>query len=104
MKYETDLMATQRFPGLSRAALEMAYANGGINRDRREDEVLKKLHELVGSFVVIDMMPIDLWLSRLSEDDMLTAVDGEEEDQKKVLAGAPPMTDLILNAIFEHVI
>ena len=98
---ETDL-SNHRFPGIAKATLEMSYANGGINRYRREFDALKALDRVLetGVDVAMDLPAIDEWLSGLSDDDMLTVVDGEETEMLKIVEDAPPGTDSLLNQIF----
>jgi hypothetical protein len=104
MDYETDL-SKQRFPGIAKAALEMSYANGGINRDRREREVVTKLDTLLSSEIdlTMDLGSISLWLGALPEDNLLAVVDGEEGEQQAILASAPAGTDHLLTRIFDEV-
>jgi len=101
--FETD-MSKQRFPGIARAALEMSYANGGVNCGRRESDVLEKLEPILAECdLAMDLPEISKWLDALSSGDMLTLVDGEESDQHQIVTCAPNGTDSILNLIFDHV-
>ena len=101
---DTDVVTKHRFPGIARAALEMSYANGGINRDRREKDALAKLESILAECdLAMDLPAISAWAMALSDDDMLTLVDGEESKQHAIVTRAPHGTDGLLNLIFYHV-
>lgn len=103
MTFETDL-SKHRLPGIARATLEMSYCNGGVNRDRREKDVLEKLEPILAECdLAMDLPAISAWAVALSDDDMLTLVDGEESEQHHVLSDAPHGTDGLLNLIFDNV-
>lgn len=111
MKLASDL-TEHKYPAIARAALEMSYANGGINRDRSEADVLTDLGvtiEVIGGFVTPnDLSSIDAWLAMLGEDDLLTAVDGEQSETAALIAEAPSgapraFGQAVLNAIFHGV-
>lgn len=104
MTYETDI-STQKFPGIAKAALEMSYCNGGINRGRREKDVLHDLEKVLsrgGIDIAFNLPEISRWLAALADDDLLTVVDGEEGDSDQLLSRAPTGTNMLLNDIFEH--
>lgn len=94
---------SDRWPGIKRAALEIAYDNGGINRDRSEKTMLKECDNFLDSHPEEMLQPIDKWLSELSEDDLSTVCAGEESDAKALLETAPPFTEFLLNAYFDEV-
>jgi hypothetical protein len=103
MRIETDL-SKHRFPGIARATLEMSHANGGVNRDRREKEVLTELEPILAECdLAMDLPAISEWLSKLPDEDMLTLVDGEESDQHQIVTCAPHGADSLLNLIFDNV-
>lgn len=102
MTFETDL-TKHRFPGIARATLKMSYCNGGVNRDRREKDVLKELEpSLAECDLAMDLPAISAWAMALSDGDMLTLMDGEESEQHHVLSDAPNGTDGLLNLIFDN--
>lgn len=103
MAFEADL-TKHPYPGIAKATLEMSYANGGVNRDRRERDVLEKLEPILAECdLAMDLPAISAWAAALSDEDMLTLVDGEESDQHHVLSDAPHGTDGLLNLIFDNV-
>lgn len=103
MTFETDL-TRHPYPGIAKAALEMSYCNGGVNRDRRERDVLKALEPILGECnIAMDLPAISMWLGKLSDEDMLTLVDGEESEQHQIVTCAPHGTDGLLNLIFDNV-
>jgi hypothetical protein len=102
--------------GIRRAALEMAYDNGAINRERSEEDFLKRLEEWLSNSCatidhsglrtsfIISLNEIDAWLVGISDEAMLIICSGEEVDAKTALFKAPQGTDALLNAIFEEVL
>lgn len=98
----------KRFPNIAKATLEMAYDNGGLNRDRTEAGLMKDLDELLGAegMDTKDLAAIDRWLATLSKDELKTLCAGEENDQKKLARDkqAPEKMDSLLNDIFNNVI
>lgn len=103
------MSAIEKWPGLKRAALEIAYDNGMINRCCSEDDWLRSLDQVLGAEGVYDA---DLerwseWLLTLSEDELSTVAAGEESEMLAIMANAPPAEsgegDLngLLNDIFE---
>jgi len=104
--YSTDL-TKHDYPGIAKAALEMAYCNGGVNRYRPEREVIAALDQRVlggGIDLAFDLRAIDRWLGALHYDDLQTAVDGEQSEMEQLIAGAPAGTEAVLNAIWEHAV
>ena len=90
--------------GIERAALEISYDNGGINRDRTESSMLHELRELLScSLRAAELQPINEWLTALSDADLRTVCCGEETELLAALAGAPAGTDALLTQIFEEV-
>lgn len=92
----------QIYPGITRAAVEMAYDNGGIHRFRSEATVVRRLSRFMDT---VDLEPqqlreIDQWLSLLSEDLMQTAVAGEEAEMLALMRRGPPFAHKLLNDMF----
>lgn len=90
MQQESETII-ERFPGLRKAALEIAYDNGLINRFVGEKDYLKSLDEVLGAEGVYeaDLQAWDEWLESLDEDDLLTVATGDEYDMGEILAKAP---------------
>lgn len=86
-----------RYPGIKRAALEIAYDNGGIHRGRSEKRMLREFgHWLERQ--PSDLLPdIDKWLSALSEVDLQTVCAGEVSEADALLASSPPFTNPCLS-------
>jgi hypothetical protein len=99
--YETDI-SKHRYPGIARATLEMSYCNGGVNRDRRESEVLEDLENILvgGSDLAFDLPAISQWLAALDDETLGNVVDGDQDEAAKLMEGAPAGTDALLNEIF----
>ena len=93
------------FPGIARAALEIALDNGGINRFRSEKMLRNELAEFLERQPQEILPAIDAWLSGLSEDDLRNFCSGGEGEPERelVAASAPPFTDQLLNDYFDEV-
>lgn len=102
MDYQTDT-TKHRYPGIAKAALEMAYDNGGVSRDRPESVTIDELDRVLagGVELAFDLDAISGWLETLSEDDLVIAVAGEQTEMARLLEAAPAGTDFLLNAIFD---
>lgn len=104
MTLETDV-TKHLYPGIARATLEMSYCNGGINRERREKDVLVKLEPVLAECdLAMSLSEISAWAMALSDEEMLTLVDGEEREQHAIMTCAPHGTDGLLNLIFDEVV
>lgn len=101
--FETDI-AAHRYPGIAKAALEMAYSIGGIHRDRRESEVIEALEGVLmdGSDIAFDLPAISQWFAALDDDTLLTVVDGDQDEAAEILKSAPGGTHALLENIFEN--
>jgi hypothetical protein len=95
--------ALSDFPGIKRAALEIAYDNGGINRFRPEVVVLHELEQFLARQPSELLPDIDGWLSGLSDADLETVCCGEESDQLSLVKTAPPFTHQLLDDYFNEV-
>ena len=96
--------AKQRYPGIAKAALEISYDNGGINRDRTEAMMFRKLGRVLETLPYSEHVPeIDRFLGKLSAEDLDTICAGEHTDQQALVALGPPFTDTLLNDVFEKV-
>lgn len=84
-------------PGIRRACLDMAQANGCVNRIEPTSVWLERAHTMLTTLHG-PLQPIDRWLNNLSDDDMRTVIDGEHSEMERVLKGAPVGTDALLNA------
>lgn len=92
-----------KYPGIMRAALEIAYDNGGVHRCRPERVTIDAAVALLASPAAsgFDLAMIDAWLSQLSADDLTTLSSGSEDDMARVMQTAPHGTDDLLDLIFE---
>ncbi len=108
-------LTIDKLPGLTKAALEIAYDNGGINRGRTEADAGKELidflakrynaisHTGVRISVALQWAEIDRWLNAQTPEDLLCICAGDDEEQERLLKDAPAGTDELLNDIFEEV-
>jgi hypothetical protein len=94
----------QRCPGIARAAREISYDVGGINRDRTEADMLRELDRCLDTAGMdpSHLHEIDAWLGSLSDDDLDTVCSGEEADANTILQAGPPFTSQLLTDIFER--
>ncbi|MFA6966080.1 hypothetical protein [Bosea sp. (in: a-proteobacteria)] len=92
-----------RFPGIRRAALEIALDNGGINRSRPIGQQRRELKRWIARQPQEPLREIDAWLAGLSDEDLNTVCAGEASEQDVLLKDAPPFTDKLLNDYFEEV-
>lgn len=91
------------YPGIRRAALEIALDNGGINRFRSEKKQGRELDRFLAKQPDEILPAIDAWLAGLSDDDLLTACCGEQTEMEALLSSAPPFTDKLLDDYFDEV-
>jgi hypothetical protein len=96
------MSAADRFPGIARAALEIALDNGGINRFRPQEQQRRELSKFLERQPQEILPPIDAWLTSLSDEDLSTACCGEHSEMEAILASAPPFTDQLLNDYFDE--
>ncbi len=92
-----------RFPGITRAALEIAYSNGGITCVRTQQRMLGELSRWLDRQPAETLPDIDAWLFALSDEDLQMVCDGEQSEADAVLQFAPPFTDRLLADYFDEV-
>ena len=97
------MAGNDHYPGIARAALQIALDNGGIHRGRSVDQMKKELHRWLAGQPEEEIQPIDAWLSSLSDEDLSTVCCGERSDVEEVLSAAPPFTDDFLDRYFNEV-
>lgn len=94
----------KRFPNIAKAALEISYDNGGINRGRTEAKMLRELGRyLDGSQYRDCLLDIDRFLGKLTDDELVAICTAEESERQELIVLGPPFTDALLNEIFEKV-
>lgn len=94
-----------RLPGICRAYIDMERCNGGINRYRTEADALAYLERSIqkdGLDVAMDLPIIDAYFAKLSDDDLLLVVDGEETERDEFMKSAPEGANAFLNAMFDR--
>lgn len=92
-----------RFPGIKRAALEIAYDNCGINITRIERRMLSEFWRWLDRQPGELLPAIDAWLAALSSDNLQTVCAGDQDEARVILQSAPPFTEKLLNDYFEEV-
>ncbi len=93
------------FPGIARAALEIALDNGGINRFRSQKQQKREFAKWLAKQPPEVLAPIDAWLSSLSDEQLILVCSGGQDEPETVVAkaDAPPFLDDVLNSYFEEV-
>lgn len=92
-----------QYPGIRRAALAIAYDNGGINRYRSERQMFDEFERWI-THQPADILPaIDAWLLDLSDEHLNLICAGDEVEQAEILQSAPPFTDKLLTDYFDEV-
>lgn len=100
--------------GIYRAAIEIAYDNGGINRTRGEDDVRADVKKWLSDlytkirhtgYRIPDtrrdrLEATNKWLLELSQGDLEIVCGGEEKEQLAILACAPTGTKELLANMF----
>jgi hypothetical protein len=78
----------ETYPNIKAAYLTMESCNGGINRNRSQEQACRESDAVIGAEGVDHdtLVAIDKWLATLSEDDLLTFVDGEESEIAAIVA------------------
>lgn len=92
-----------QWPGITRAALEIAYDNGGVNRLRSEDQVRREIAAWLARQPADVLPAIDAWLSSLSDAELSDFCAGGDDRSQELAAAAPPFTDQLLNQYFDEV-
>lgn len=97
---------TKRYPGITRAFLEMCYDNGCIHRFRTEEAARRDLRKFIekNGEEIGDMAAIDDWLGSLTPSDLQTVCCGEEREALARCEFAPPFTETLLQTLFDEVV
>lgn len=98
-----------RYPGIKKAALEIAYDNGMINRFVSPETFLKSCNPALSAtgVDVSDLKKLDDWLMGLDNQDLETVCCGEQTDMEGISltcpTGGPDNVKLVflLNDIFD---
>ena len=89
---------------IRRACLLISRSNGGINRNRSQERVLREMQHFLDLLAYRDELPaIDAWLGTLTPEQFETVCDGEMSEADGILVTAPPFTNELLNDYFEDV-
>lgn len=100
----TTMQNIERYPAIRKAALNIAYDNGMVNRDMPEPEFLRRVDAVVGADGVNhkDLVAINSVLSAFSDEQLDTLCTGEEQEQGALMAGQPLKSKILglLNDIF----
>lgn len=92
-----------RMDNIRKACLLISYSNGGVHRGRSETKVLRDLQHFIDSRPYADeMKSINAWLGTLSEQQLETVCDGDQDEAEAITRSAPPFTEALLNEWFEE--
>lgn len=94
-----------KFPGIKKVALEMAYSNGMINRFKTEEQWLNSVEcclEADGVYHA-DLVLLDTWIQSLTEEQIMIFVYGEETEMDALESLSPnkEVCKIFLD-MFEH--
>lgn len=97
----------ETYPGLKRAALEIAYDNGMINRFEPKAEYLSSLDQVLADYFPADLETWSKWLNDRSDEAIQIITCGETTEMEALMAIAPtsthgPSLNDLLNAMFER--
>jgi hypothetical protein len=90
------------YPNIKRAGLELSYCNGGINRERAEDEALAGMETGLADGAPINWTPVDykamdMVLSTFTDEELNMLCDGEDVDQQVLLLKRAPDKQIATN-------
>lgn len=94
-------MISKNYPSIVKAALEISYDNGGINRFRTEEQMLSDLENFLKSQDTFTLQYVEKDLISLTEEEFQTACTGEQTEREELYL--LKATDDLLNEIFEKV-
>jgi hypothetical protein len=90
-----------QFPSIVKAAIEISYDNGGINRFRTEEMMLDDLEVFLNTKDQFVLSMVNRDLKSLTEEELHIACCGEETEMKELYLLA--VTYELLNEIFNEV-
>lgn len=77
-------MIINQYPNIKKAALEIAYDNGIINRLTAEDDWLLSLDEVMAGYDQADLVSFDMWLGTLSDEDFNVVATGDQDEAENI--------------------
>ena len=91
------------FPKILKIAMKIGYYNGLINRFMAEEAYVRNVSEIIGMYSVMDCIKLEIFLSDMTNDQLMIIADGEESEIKALLWNAPDVSfaDTLFNTIFE---
>lgn len=95
---------TEEYPNIYRAGLEISYDNGGINRDRSENDFCKDLQKFIDNYPRKELLPsFDLFLGSLTKEELITLCAGDQDEARDIMIECSCDIGSLLNEIFEKV-
>lgn len=97
-------MKVDAYPQLKKAAREIAYDNGMINRTQTEEAYLASLDPVLEAYASYDLVHWDIWLGRLTPDQLVEVTCGEDRSMQELMAQAPTpkISDRCLNDLLNE--
>ena len=93
-----------KLPKLTEALLTLSACNGGINRDRPEEQVAREIDLFLKQYTEeYDLPAIEEWLGTLTPAEIETMVDGEETEAREITDRGPPKVEDLITKYFEEV-
>lgn len=91
------------FPKIFKVAMNIGYDNGMINRFETEEAYVRQVCEIIGIYSVMGCIKLEIFLSDMTDDQLMTIAAGEESEMKALFWNAPDVSfaDTLYNNIFE---
>lgn len=93
-----------KYPNIYKACFEVTLDNGGLNRDRSENQIEEEFDAwLLGveENENWDLKAMDTWIGTLIKEDLEILTAGEETEMMELSALGPPHINDMLNAWFD---
>ena len=96
----------ESYPNIRNAYLLMESGNGGLHRGRSEEKACRETDPIIGADGVThdELVIINEWLGTLSEDQLLEFVDGDQDENRKLIKAqgrAAKLADCLLEDLFD---
>lgn len=101
------MQTIESYQNIRKAYLLMQGCNGGINRACSEEQACRVADEIIGADGVDhqDLLNIDTWLGTLTEEELLTFVDGEESEMEALASSGGEVGEkahAMMNDLFDQ--
>lgn len=94
------------FDNIYKACFAVTLDNGGLNRDRGEDQIKEEYADFMATYEArypsVDLPSIDAWFGSLDDEAMEVATAGEESEMQALFEDAPEGAYTLLEHWFEE--